>query len=742
MRFHRLSTTSPDRSPANPAALLAMALAVLLALTGLGPVAAQAEAAQQEEAASTSTWRFDFGGAGSPVEEGWTQVANTTLYTADQGYGLDRETSFRDRGAPDAVRRDFTNAGDYHFLVDVPDGDYHVTVISGDEIAGNNTALSVEDVNQGTLTPRGAGEYSAHELFTTVTDGQIDFHFRNDGRANGIIITQVFAPTGLEVADVTLTPDTSVTLTWDAMEGAEQYTVYRSPEGEDDFTAVGSTTETSFTDGTVDLGYTYDYAVTQTTAEDIESALSEALTVSVTDPSVTPPATPENLTLDRAVRQATTFSWGPVPEALHYDVYRALSENGPFERVATVQDATYTHDGSTTVNHYYRVVAINEGGLSEPSEVLATPVTATPVRHTSGGSQGCGQGSFDAQVVKNGRSWQAINDGETVYNGVVMLDAMQAAVDSLSPGRTDQERVVVRGSGTMPADVSLDLPSHTSFEVCGTIDVTGNESSFDYQNHNAAVRIRHAEDVSVPHLSLTGNPNFGVFVRTSEDVHLGQLDLRLRGGHGLRIDSRDDDTVYGARDIRVDDVYVSGTDSHGVETYGVDGISIGTVTARDTGYSGLLLNQTINATVDLVDAVGAGTGTGYAAFRMANRNGRIDDGYPTNIRVGEVRAVGGGRGIFCVSESGGAVIDRVHISDTGSNAMLIENCHNVTIAPEGGLVEGPGDIRIAARSEFANTSDITLENFTLRNSAINERPCGENIVIRNITLQDSQINAC
>ena len=46
---------------------------------------------------------------------------------------------------------------------------------------------------------------------------------------------------------------------------------------------------------------------------------------------------------------------------------------------------------------------------------------------------------------------------------------------------------------------------------------------------------------------------------------------------------------------------------------------------------------------------------------MANRNGRIGDSYPTNIHVGEVKARGGGRGIFCVSESGGAVIDRIDI---------------------------------------------------------------------------------
>ncbi|MGW5879625.1 RICIN domain-containing protein [Nocardiopsis terrae] len=349
----------------------------------------------------------------------------------------------------------------------------------------------------------------------------------------------------------------------------------------------------------------------------------------------------------------------------------------------------------------------------------------------------CGAGDAHAEAVLNGSTWTSRAGGGVLYEGGDMLQAMRAAVDGLTPGRVSQERVVVRGTGTVPADASLDLPSHTSLEVCGTIDVTGEPGA-----GHAPVRIRHAENVSVPHLTLTGHPYFGVYVRTSENVHLGQLDLRLSGGLGVRIDSRDDDSVRQARDIRVDDVFVSGTGSHGVETYGVDGLTIGTVTARDTGYSGLLLNDTVNADVGLVDAEGAGTGTGYAAFRMANRNGRVGDGYPANIRVGEVRARGGGRGIFCVSESGGAVIERVDIAGTGNNAVLVENCYNVTLAEQGGTVAGPGGIRIAARSEFPNSRDITFANLTLVDTELREDPCGENTVVRDITWQNSRDNTC
>ncbi|WP_228078347.1 right-handed parallel beta-helix repeat-containing protein [Streptomyces profundus] len=356
---------------------------------------------------------------------------------------------------------------------------------------------------------------------------------------------------------------------------------------------------------------------------------------------------------------------------------------------------------------------------------------ADPTQAADPGTLACGDGSYQAEAVRNGNTWTAPG-----YSGTDMLSAMRAAVNSLDPGRTSKQAVVVRGSGSVPGNQSLDLPSHTVLDVCGSIDVTGSVGA----NH-APVRIRNANSVEVRHLQVTGAPYFGVFVRNGTDIALGQIDMRLSGGLGIRIDNHDNRDVR-TRDVRIDDVFVSGSGSHAVETYGVDGLTIGTVTARNTGESGLLLNDTINATVDLVDGEGTGAGTGYAAFRMANRNGRVSDSYPVNIRVGEVIARGGGRGIFCVSESGGAEIGRITISNTGSNAILIENCYNVNLATNGGTVQGPGDIRVAARTEFANTRDITFQNLTITNSALNENPCGTNITYRNLTFNNSPRNTC
>ncbi len=98
--------------------------------------------------------------------------------------------------------------------------------------------------------------------------------------------------------------------------------------------------------------------------------------------------------------------------------------------------------------------------------------------------------------------------------------------------------------------------------------------------------------------------------------------------------------------------------------------------------------------------------------------------------------------MFCVSESGGATINKVTLSNTGNNSVLIENCYNVNLAAQSGTITGGGELRLAARSEFPNNKDITVQNLTVTNSAIRESPCGENTTFRNITRVNSSQSIC
>ncbi|MBB3061777.1 RICIN domain-containing protein [Microbulbifer rhizosphaerae] len=336
----------------------------------------------------------------------------------------------------------------------------------------------------------------------------------------------------------------------------------------------------------------------------------------------------------------------------------------------------------------------------------------------------CGGGTPQATVTGGPGNYQV--NGNSV--GGNYFNAINTAIASLSSGRNSQERVTVFADGSIGAN-SIVLPSHTALEVCGTMNV-GNAAG------RGAIQAIGVENVSVPFLKMTGSPYFGMRFADAHDLHLGQIDLRLNGGLGIRFD-RD---RPGSTNVRMDYVYVSGTGNHGVETWNIDGLEIGTIIARNTGYSGLLLNNTRNAVIGLVDGEDTGTGTGYATLRFANENGRINGGYPTNIFVDRVISRRGGRGFFCVSNSGGAVVNNIDFADNGNNSILIENCHNVTV--DGGVINGGGELRLAARSEFPNNSDITIANLDVFNTSVREQPCGENVNWIDVNVQGGNFNVC
>lgn len=331
-------------------------------------------------------------------------------------------------------------------------------------------------------------------------------------------------------------------------------------------------------------------------------------------------------------------------------------------------------------------------------------------------------GGHEADVWKDGDSWYAANNGNTVYGGDAMLDAMQAAVDSLTGGRTAKETVVVWDSGTVgphewDGDLkAVDVPSYTVLDVRGTIDVqdTGDELV-------VPVRAQNAESIEIPRLSVTGNPRYGLWIQSCSTVTLGTIDMDLQAaedvGLGIRID---DSEGTRSKNVSLEYARVENTppSAHGVETYSVDGFQAGEVHTRDTGGCGLLLNDTTDATVDLVDAVRADEGGGYAGVRFAN-------GCGPNITVNEVNAVRCGRGIFAVSGSEGIDVFDVHVENCGSGA-LIQDTRNL-LFKRGTIENNQGEgIRIDSRWEDTHhhTRDVTIEGITIEGNEYGVRETG------------------
>ena len=331
---------------------------------------------------------------------------------------------------------------------------------------------------------------------------------------------------------------------------------------------------------------------------------------------------------------------------------------------------------------------------------------------------------YNALMIKSGSTWTVTNGGQQAYSGSDMEAALRAAYGSLTSGRTSKQSILVQGSGDISASSQILIPSYTVLNVCGTINVTGTPSGSD----RSPVHSRSARDIEIPNLKMTGSPQYGLFFRGTNNISLGQIDLRLTrtAGIGIRVDTSGNagsDSTFN-QGLRIDYVYGSGMGSHIVETYGINNITIGRVDGDNVGECGVLFNRSTNATVDVVSCTNCATGTGYASFRMANNNGRINNGYATvNIVVGSVVARGGGRGIFSVSGSGGARIDHVDIQDTGNNSILLENANNVTVGSTSrqSRIASSGQLRIAGTS-----SDIRIQNIAVSGTTISESPCATN----------------
>lgn|GEM_PF-3306657 len=168
---------------------------------------------------------FDFGTASSPVAAGYERVAPNTLYAAGGGFGLDRAVDSRDRGSDGDLQRDFVVGSGYTFSVDLPNGEYEVTVLSGDDIAANATRVSFDGGEPVDLVS-GRGEYAVHTAVVTVDSGRLDLLTGGDGRINAVEIlsTEAAVPvlTSLAVDGADLVPgfstfrsDFAVDLPWD-----------------------------------------------------------------------------------------------------------------------------------------------------------------------------------------------------------------------------------------------------------------------------------------------------------------------------------------------------------------------------------------------------------------------------------------------------------------------------------------------------------------------------------------------
>ncbi|MAM87854.1 MAG: hypothetical protein CME36_11170 [unclassified Hahellaceae] len=273
----------------------------------------------------------------------------------------------------------------------------------------------------------------------------------------------------------------------------------------------------------------------------------------------------------------------------------------------------------------------------------------------------------NAEVTRNSSgSWLSRVDGGTVYQGGRYFDAVNAAINSMGPGTIN-----IRNSGNSGPDggrIHAIRPQPNQ-----TLDFHGHQIHASGGDLIVPIYCDRRDNITVKNLRVTGSPRYGVWFRGCSDVVLENVSMDLSAhsyvGLGIRVDASTgpaNNLVIRGRTV------INGSHGHGIETYGVDGFTIGDVQINNSGGAGLLLNDSRNGTVGRIVGDRNNRGGGYATFRVANTNG-------PNVHVKSVRSRNSGRGFFSVSGSHGTTIEEVDIADSTSQGIFLEDARDTYV---------------------------------------------------------------
>lgn len=189
----------------------------------------------------------------------------------------------------------------------------------------------------------------------------------------GIFVTPV--PSAPVLKNVSASTS-ALTVTWDKVDGADSYIVYRKTS-DSSWKNIANVTGTSYKDTDVSLKVTYTYTVkavcNKTESSYDKNGVSGTLTL-------TAPAQPELKSAASSSYNSVTIKWNAVKNAEGYCVYRKQSD-GKWKKLKDVTSTSYTDTGLTCGTKYtYTIRAfIKDGSKYLLSDYNSNGISATPV---------------------------------------------------------------------------------------------------------------------------------------------------------------------------------------------------------------------------------------------------------------------------------------------------------------------------------------------------------------------------
>lgn len=213
------------------------------------------------------------------------------------------------------------------------------------------------------------GEYSAmlntaNTSYTnaTVTPGTTYYYFVRAIAADGSIcgdsnVVTVVAKCARPVITASnVASSGKPRITWEAVEGAVKYRVYRSETKDGEYSAMLTTDGTSYTNSSAEAGKVYYYkvvALAETSAANSAESAVKQRTCDLANPVIT--------ASNVAATGKPQLSWTAVPGAVQYKIYRAESKDGSYSLMKSTTLTTYTNTKADAgVTYYYKVVAVAE----------------------------------------------------------------------------------------------------------------------------------------------------------------------------------------------------------------------------------------------------------------------------------------------------------------------------------------------------------------------------------------------
>ena len=266
------------------------------------------------------------------------------------------------------------------------------------------------------------GKYTGTSLAgktITVTGPSVKIKLVSDDSGNewgfkvtGITVTSSAAPTAPVVRISNSAASGKPMLTWNAVEGATSYRIYRSTSRGSGYSLLGTTTASSYTNTGAKVGTTYYYRVKACNDAGL-SPYSNVVSGKVK--SVTPkPAAPVVKIGNSASSGKPQLTWNAVSGATSYKVYRATAKNGAYSLLGTVTATSYTNTGAKAgTTYWYKVKAVSSAGESAYSNIVSGRAMVTTL--TMGHSSTSGKPQLTWKAVSGAASYRVYR--ATTKNG-------------------------------------------------------------------------------------------------------------------------------------------------------------------------------------------------------------------------------------------------------------------------------------------------------------------------------------